>query len=474
MITIPLEREGAAPLYQQLYLAIRQMIGEGSLKGGEKLPSKRALSAHLKVSIITVETAYGQLQAEGYISSRPGSGFYVESLFPAPKRNTPAEAEAAQNAPAVFPPVKKREERVLYNYSTSGTDVSSFPFSVWQKLSREVLSGNPRELLSPCPSSGAPRLREAISGYLRDFRGMHVDPRQIVVGAGSEYLTGLLIQLLGRERLYGIENPGYPKIAKIFAENGAEVLPLDMDEQGLTLKGAPRLPDVLHLTPAHHFPLGVTMPAGRRSELLAKMTEKNGYIVEDDYDSEFRYKGQILPTLYSMDGGGRVICLGTFTKLLAPSLRISYMILPPALLEEYEKRLSFYACTVPVFEQLTLALFIERGYLERHINRMKKIYKRRRDAILAAFAASRLAPHVSFTGAEAGLHLLLRTDFAQNEEELAARAEEQGVRLTGLGGFYLTPPKKGASRAPSFLLGFTGIRDESIPASVEALEKAWI
>ena len=462
MITVSLDRESSAPLYQQLYLAIRQMIEDGKLRGGEKLPSKRALSAHLKLSVITVETAYGQLVAEGYLISRPGSGFYVEDLFPAPKKRAPAFL--------LTPDVEKKQP--LYNYSTSGTDISSFPFSVWQKLSREVLSGNPRDLLSPCPSNGVFRLRAAIAGYLRDFRGMDVDPRQIVVGAGSEYLTGLLIRLLGTQRLYGIENPGYPKIAKIFRENGAEVQPLSMDEQGLTLKNAPCIPDVLHLTPAHHFPLGVTMPAGRRRALLSMVTGRGGYIIEDDYDSEFRYKGQILQTLYSMDGAGRVIYLSTFTKLLAPSLRISCMVLPPELLSLYEKRLSFYACTVPVFEQLTLASFIERGYLERHINRMKKIYKKRRDAILSAFGSSSFAPHISFSGAEAGLHLLLRVDLPQNEEELASRARDAGVSFAGLRDFYLTPP--GSSLVPTFLLGFTGIREDLVPESVRALEKAWL
>ena len=465
MITLTLDRDSETPLYQQLYLTLRRMITAGTLKKGEKLPSKRALAARLEISVITVERAYGQLLDEGFLSSRAGSGFYVEEL------QIPRDAQREDPAPAA----KKREEhanKILYSYTTSGTDTASFPFSIWQKLSREVLSGSAEKLLSPCPSAGTEELRAAIAGYLRDFRGMTVLPEQIVVGAGSEYLVGLAIKLLGREKLYGIENPGYPKISKIFKENGAQVCPLPLDAQGLTLKGLRKIPDVLHLTPAHHFPTGITMPAGRRGELLWAVSKNGGYILEDDYDSEFRYRGQIPPTLFELDGGRRVICVGTFAKLLAPSLRISYMVLPQELCRLYDERLSFYACTVPVFEQLTLALFIGRGYLERHVNRMKKIYKKRRDAVCAAFGAF---DGVSVSGEDAGLHLLAEfSDCRLSEEELVRRAEKAGVYLAGLRSYFIygTPEELLPAR-PSLVLGFTGITEDEIFKSAEALKKVW-
>ncbi|MBQ8235694.1 MAG: PLP-dependent aminotransferase family protein [Clostridia bacterium] len=371
MFTVEFKNSDQQPLYIQLYSAVKELILKGALKEGEKLPSKRSLSAHLKISVITVENAYGQLLDEGYIRSKAGSGYYVEKL-PRASRALPAHASPKEELQASAP---QKTPNYPYNFSTKGTDTRSFPFSVWRKLSRQVLSLPPEELLAPCPSGGVMALRCAIAEYLEDFRALKVDPRQIIVGAGSEYLLGLIIQLLGRSRTYGIEDPGYHKVSAIFKEHGAPCVAIPLDRQG-ACPDSKNLPDVLHITPAHHFPTGICMPAGRRREVLALMEESGGYIIEDDYDSEFRYKGQIIPTLAAGDRRGRVIYLSTFTKLLAPSMRISYMILPPALLEEYNKRLSFYACTVPVFEQLTLAAFIKEGYFERHINRMKKLYKK--------------------------------------------------------------------------------------------------
>ncbi len=461
MITVELKRSCKIPLYLQLYQQIKERIVSGELSSGERLPSKRALAGHLKVSVITVENAYAQLLGEGYVRSRVGSGFYVEKLSFVPKKAIISTELSEKTSKAV---------ELRYNYSTSGTDIDSFPFESWKKLFRAVLGESGTELLSPCPSAGTYRLRAAIAGYLSEFRGLRVSPQQIVVGAGSEYLTGLIIQLLGRERVYGIENPGYPKIAHIFKENGAKVRPMALDLAGLY--PAEDLPEVLHITPGHHFPLGITMPAARRSELLARMKERAGYIIEDDYDSEFRYRGQIIPTLFESDGAERVIYIGSFTKLLAPSLRISFMVLPPHLMKLYDERLSFYACTVPVFDQLTLAAFIEGGYLERHINRMKKLYKKRRDCLLECFGHSTLAPYINLEGGDVGVHLLLTVRNGMTEKELIERAAASGILINGLSGYCFTPPKDDGA-PPRLLLGFTGITEREIGESVKIFEKIW-
>ncbi|MBQ7847851.1 MAG: PLP-dependent aminotransferase family protein [Clostridia bacterium] len=469
MFTVEFKNSDQQPLYIQLYSAVKELILKGALKEGEKLPSKRSLSAHLKISVITVENAYGQLLDEGYIRSKAGSGYYVEKL-PRASRALPAHASPKEELQASAP---QKTPNYPYNFSTKGTDTRSFPFSVWRKLSRQVLSLPPEELLAPCPSGGVMALRCAIAEYLEDFRALKVDPRQIIVGAGSEYLLGLIIQLLGRSRTYGIEDPGYHKVSAIFKEHGAPCVAIPLDRQG-ACPDSKNLPDVLHITPAHHFPTGICMPAGRRREVLALMEESGGYIIEDDYDSEFRYKGQIIPTLAAGDRRGRVIYLSTFTKLLAPSMRISYMILPPALLEEYNKRLSFYACTVPVFEQLTLAAFIKEGYFERHINRMKKLYKKRRDALISSIERSPLSSFCKIEGAEAGLHLLLRVSNGMEEQELVTRAKAQGVFLSALGDYRLhgTAPEK--THRPAVILGYTSIDEECIAQSIKKLEKAWI
>ena len=476
MITLTLDPKSKTPLYIQLYGGIKKLILEGALKENEKLPSKRSLSSHLKISVLTVENAYGQLIDEGYLRSKAGSGYYVEHLLPSLKD---PKGEAAV---AAFPSKKSEQESnpatpcpSVCDFSTKGTDTASFPFSIWRSLSRQALSRPAAQLLAPCPSGGTDELRTAIAGYLAAFRGLKVDPAQIVVGAGSEYLVGLIIQLLGRDLTYGIENPGYHKIASIFREHGVRCVGIALDSCGACPEEE-TLPHVLHITPAHHFPTGICMPAGRRTSILSMMERRGGYVIEDDYDSEFRYKGQIIPTLAAMDQSGRVIYLSTFTKLLAPSIRISYMVLPPALLEEYQKRLSFYACTVPVFDQLTLASFISEGYLERHVNRMKKLYKKKRDALMDALEGSALAPFLRIEGAEAGLHLLLKVENGMSEEELVKSAASLGVGLHGLSEYTLKnapcPISKGAT--PCLVLGYNGITEEQIAKGVSLLEKAWI
>jgi GntR family transcriptional regulator/MocR family aminotransferase len=465
MITVSLNADSKCPLYIQLYKEIKEQITEGRLTAGERLPSKRALSAHLKISVLTVENAYGQLCDEGYVYPKAGSGYYVERLLP----RSPYAKKTAFQDPLPSKPLLPEKE-ILYDLSPSGTDTSAFPFSVWRRLSRETLSRPGKELLSPCPSAGSPELRCAIARYLSDFRGLSVDPAQIVVGAGSEYLLGLIIQLLGRDRSYGIENPGYHKISSIFKEQGVSFSSIELDEQGAN-PVQNKMPDVLHLTPSHHFPTGICMTAGRRHRILELVDAQGGYVIEDDYDSEFRYKGQVIPTLAATDQCGRVIYLSTFTKLLAPSMRISYMVLPPKLLEEYERRLSFYSSPVPLFEQLTLASFISGGHFEGHINRMKKIYKRKRRALLDALSASSLDAFTKVEGSEAGLHLLLKIQNGMSEETLLARAAKQGVLLHGLSEY--RRETKSTQSPPIILLGYTTIPENDIEKAVKKLEKAW-
>ncbi len=476
MITLNFDLNDHESLYLQLYNHIRGELLSGRLSPGERLPSKRALAQHLHISVVTVETAYSQLVAEGYVESRPRRGFFVQQadagvLFPPPQPAAPAvqaipplEEKEEENQPAVY----------RYSFATGGVDTALFPFSTWARLLREVLSTQDSRLLSATPPEGIPELRREIARHLRDFRGMDVSPEQIIVGAGSEYLTTLLIQLLGREVRYGVEDPGYQKTSRILRAGGAEVIPIPLDRQGLRtdLLEAQGV-GVVHVTPSHHFPLGTVMSAARRYELLhwaAGGAETDRYIIEDDYDSEFRFSGRPIPALQSLDQQGRVIYLNTFAKSLAPSLRISYMVLPFRLLARFRERLSFYACTVPSFEQYALTLFMSRGHFERHLNRTRLRYKARRDALVDAARQSGVLNRASLSGTEAGLHLLLRVENGMTEEELTRTAGERGVWLSPLSAYFHGTPPDGP---PTLVLGFARMGTEDMLPAFRLLAEGW-
>ncbi len=465
MLTPILDPAAPQPLYEQLYRHIRGEIEAGRLSAGERLPSKRALAAHLKVSVVTVEGAYSQLLAEGYLHSAPKRGFFVEAF----EHRSPPETAP----PAAIPPPAAARPAFPYDFSTNAVDTALFPFSTWAKLMREVLTSRAAELLSAAHPQGVPELRRAIAQHLYRFRGIRADPEQIVVGAGSQYLIGLLVQLLGREGLYGVEDPGYTKTCRVLTGSGAQVRPLPLDAQGLRVDTlAAAKVRVVHVTPSHHFPLGIIMPAVRRGALLGWAMDAPGrYILEDDYDSEFRFSGLPIPALQSLDRGERVVYVNTFAKSLAPSLRVSYMVLPPHLLERWRREFWFYSSTVPSFEQYALALFMERGHFERHIARARAQYKARREALLAAARDTGLLEAGSFAGGAAGLHLLLWMCLGYSETELVRRAAEAGVGVAPLSACDLSPAPP--ERPPALILGYTRTAAEDMAPALLRLKQAW-
>ena len=417
MLTYDLDARGGLSLYEYLYRRLRDDILSGKLAAGERLPSKRALAEHLRVSVITVEGAYRQLEAEGYVDARPRRGFFAAQV----DRRLPA-AEAGAVLPAAEPPRSWR-----LDLKSGRTDPSRFPSALWARLTRQVLSEG--EHLAPVPSQGLPALREAIARDLRDFKGMTVSPEQIVVGAGAEYLYLLLAQLLGRgETVFALEDPGYPKIRQVYGKWGAVCRPIPLDSQGMALEplyasGA----TVVHLSPAHHYPTGIVTPIARRQALLRWAEETDGVIIEDDYDSEFRFTGRPIPTLQSIDTRGRVVYMNTFSQTISPSMRVGFMVLPPRLLERWRRELGFYASTVPALEQQVLARFLGGGWYEQHLSRARKQYRLLREAVLERF---RLCPFAaSLTDRGAGLHFLLRLNRPEDDEALRQRAEGLGVRL---------------------------------------------
>ena len=452
--TYELSHESKTPLYVQLYEAIRADILSGSLPGGEKLPSKRALAEHLSLSKITVETAYAQLLDEGYLTSRERSGYFVAHmplLAKAPARHTPETTKAPEIAPR------------------QNAAAELFPFSVWAKLMRSVILDEGQYLLQPVPNGGLLPLRRAIAGELARQRGLVVQPEQILIGAGTEYLYNLIVQLLGREAVYGVEDPGYSKAARIYALGGARTAPVLVDEGGVSLRSL-EMSDaqILHTSPNHQFPTGAVTPIGRRQSLLRWAEAREGrYIIEDDYDSEFRFTLRPIPTLQSIDRAGRVIYVNTFSRTLAPSLRISYMVLPKSLTERYRAQLGFYSSTVPAMEQYTLARFLDEGYFEAHINRMRKSYRAQRDAVIDTILQSPLGEHCRVSGEDAGLHFLLTIDTKCTDHVLRADAEGRGVRLSFLSDFALRP---GSAPQHTLVIHYPGIDLGRLRSALSILE----
>ena len=454
MLTYELKKTPGVPLYEALYRCIRSDILSGKLAAGEKLPSKRALAAHLEVSKVTVEGAYAQLLAEGYLRSEEKVGYFVE-------------ATAHPTAPAPIPAAAREEGPKWALDMAANAPATGFPFSVWMRLQRQVMLDYGDKLLTHLPAQGYPELRSAIADHLLQFRGMAVDPENILIGAGTDFLYNLLIQLLGRDKRYAVEDPGYHKIRQIYAAGGVDCVSALLDAQGVIPESLGDA-QVLHCSPSHHFPTGIVTPAARRRELLRWAAEKpERYIIEDDYDSEFRFHAHPVPALQTMDRAGRVIYMNTFSKTLAPSIRISYMILPPALMADFREKLGFYSCTVPSFEQYTLARFLSGGWFEKHINRMRKFYRTRRNRLIELLTQSSFADQITILEQDAGLHFLLRIRTEWTDRELVELCARAGIRVRCLSDYYEgTVPQWARS---CLVINYSGLDEEALPPVLERL-----
>lgn len=445
MLTYTLKKSPGIPLYEDLYRCIRRDILSGVLKPGEKLPSKRALAQNLEVGKITVETAYNQLLEEGYIRSQEKVGYFVE---PVEGRSPEHSSRFSEGKPLSQP--KQIPQH--------------FPFSVWTRLQREVILDYGEQLLQPLPNRGIPELRTAIAEHLSQFRGMKVDPRCILIGAGADFLYNLMIQLLGREKIYAVEDPGYEKIRRIYAAGGVTTISAAMDEQGV-------LPDslgearVLHISPSHHFPTGIVTSLSRRMELLTWAEVRKGWIIEDDYDSEFRFDTCPKPAMQSLNPE-RVIYMNSFSKSLSPSIRISYMVLPGELMDRFQSSLGFYGCTVPSFEQYTLARFLSRGYFEKHINRMRKFYKNQRNLIISRLESWEFSRKVTVYEQDAGLHFVLRLDTGLSDRALQDTLLSAGVRIRCLTDFY---HDRSHQDLHCLVVNYGGLQEESLNRALEVL-----
>lgn len=460
MLTYTFENRDGASLYEHLYKQIKNDIETFTLSPNEKLPSKRALAKNLSISTITVENAYAQLVAEGYIYSVPKSGFYVSDITSGKKvlpKRTNKEPEESAPSTGYF-------ADFVNNYISG----DNFPFSIWNRLMRETMSDYANKLMEKSPSAGVPELRQAISEHLYQFRGINVSSEQIIIGAGTEYLYGLIIQLLGRDKVYAVEEPGYQKISKVYDANEIISVHIGLDELGIDVNALENSgADILHISPSHHFPTGIVTPISRRYEILSWASKSpDRYIIEDDYDSELRLLGKPIPSLSSIDVLDRVIYMNTFSKSLTSTIRISYMVLPKSLVTKYKSELGFYSCTVSNFEQYTLANFIAKGHMEKHINRMRNYYRTQRDAILSAIKEQQSYTKTQIKEENSGLHFLLEVDTPLSDTELISKARSNGINVSCLSQYYYD---KASAREHTLIINYSGLEASTINEAVTRL-----
>ncbi|MGH9381326.1 MAG: PLP-dependent aminotransferase family protein [Thermoanaerobaculia bacterium] len=480
-VVIAIDRDSPQPLYRQIYEGYREAIVDGRLHGGERLPSTRDLAAELGVSRFPILNAFEQLVAEGYCEAQTGAGTFVAASLPeavAPSRTTnglaprtpssgPRELASGPAADVSSPPPWLAGPGPL---TIGGTAVDEFPLRVWATLLTRRARDISPELLHYGPRHGLQSFREAIAAYLRASRGVLCEPDQVMVVSGSQQALALAARLLlDPSRPVWIEEPGYWGARDAFTLAGARLVPVPVDEEGLNVaEGVARCPraHAVYVTPSHQFPLGVTMSASRRMQLLDWAQRTGAWIIEDDYNSEFRYESLPIAALQGLDRDARVIYIGTFSKVLSPGLRIGYLVLPPDLVDRFGLLRWTADISPPTFLQAVLTDFLNEGHFARHLRRMRKLYRERRSALVDAI---RDLPGEGITvlGDRAGLHLVATLPASLRDVEVAARALEEGVKVLPLSTCYLGPDHR-----QGLVLGYGGTRADEIPSAVRRLARA--
>jgi GntR family transcriptional regulator/MocR family aminotransferase len=463
-ITPDFELKSKIPLYIQLADYIKREISNGNISGGEKLPSKRNLSTYLGLSINTIQASYDQLIAEGYVKSLPRKGLYVTKLeekiyerkVEAPKK------QKIDNG--------KENLKIKIDFSSGKVDLENFPYSLWRKLTIESIYADRGELFYTGDPQGEQLLREEIAKYLFESRGVRCSGDQIVLGAGTQLLIGLLCLVIGKEYLYAIEEPGFHRTREVLRDQSLEVVPIPLDQDGICMNSLKSSrARIVYVTPSHQFPYGMVMPVSRRMELLNWAEEMDGYIIEDDYDGEFRYKGKPIPSLQGLDINERVVYLGTFSKSLIPSIRISYLVLPKPLLIKYKQYFTVYKQTVSRLHQDTLFRFMSQGHWERHLNKMRTLYRKKHNVLLTSIEKY-MGNSVTIIGERAGLHILIRVKNEMSEKELVETALTKGVRVYPVSIYYRNFVK---TQNSLILLGFGGLTLREIEEGIRALKYCW-
>ncbi|MMZ53640.1 HTH-type transcriptional regulatory protein GabR [compost metagenome] len=471
-LTPTLDELSSEALYMQLYRYIRDEIVAGRIPSNVRLPSIRRLSAHLSVSRTPVALAYDQLLAEGYIRSKPRSGFFAAELeLPAsiPSLHAGSRSIVSPSPPRAYHAPQDEPRR--YDFGYGSIDLASFPLTKWRKLMNRCLLPENSRLLLYGDLQGEPELRKEIAAYLYQIRGVRCRPEQIVVGAGTYHSLDLLFQLLKKEiTCLAVEEAVNDGMKALFKQFPFDYRPLRLESDGIRIEEVyASEAQAVYVTPSHQFPFGMTLSIGKRMKLLNWAKERQAYIIENDYDGEFRYSGRPIPSLQSLDDDGRVIYVGTFSKSLTPSFRISYLVLPPLLLEQFRlRRHSYDQLASPIFQK-TLQLFMESGDFERHMRKMRSLYHKKHDALLQAIHHA-FKDSADSIGAGSGLHVLLRIRNGMSESELVRTAKKEGVNVYPTSPYALKPEFAVPS---TVLLGFGGLSIEDIHAGIDRLKQAW-
>ncbi len=435
MIKYTLTKRPGKTLYESLYKALRSDILNGNLPAGTRLPSRREMAAVNDLSITTVVNAYQQLLMEGYIVSEEKRGYFVADIQAMERlRDIQASAEKKYYT----------EDQWFADFRANNTLYHYFPFGTWKKVIRQILSEYEIELVARGNPYGIKELRVQIADYLYRVRGIKVSPECIIIGAGIEYLYARLITLFPPGTIYAVENPGYQKISQIYRAYHLRWKSVEMDESGVSMTDL-RVKDavIVHVSPEHHYPLGTLMPMDRRQELLAWASEfEERYIIEDDFDCEFRYNAKPMPALKSLDIHGKVIYMNTFSKTLSPAVRISYMVLPEKLMERYVQETHFFTNSTSSLEQYALARFIEQGYFERRLNKMRKLYRKEGEDLYRALSGNSRIPILSLSNGESGTHLLVRLNTHLSDVQIKQKAAALGIHLSCLSDYCSTYNEK--------------------------------
>ena len=464
MLTYDLIKSGKLPKYDYLYQCIRDDIISGKIKSNEQLPSKRALANHLSIGLITVANAYEQLITEGYIVAKERVGYFVQELPEDFIKKNQEKNEVTKEEP---------EHEYFADFMANRISLKLFPISIWNQMLRQALYDNSDTLFKTIPYNGIYELREAIADYLHKNRGMTVSPSQVIIGAGTEYLYSRLIQLFGRKSTFGFEESSFDKLSTICTAYGNPYNFIPIDESGLIVDELKKsATDIVHVSPSNHFPTGIVMPIKRRLELMEWAYESdNRYIIEDDYDSEFRYKGKYIAPIYTEDVNNKVIYMNTFSKTMVPSLRISYMVLPVDILERYKETMSFYSCTVSSFEQYALARFISGGYFERHINRIKNYYKKLRVQIINAIRESSIGEISEIVEHHSGTHFLLKVKTDLSEEEINEKCLENDLHILTYADYIKDDTD--SDKSMTLVINYAGINPERIDDVIKRIERVF-
>lgn len=466
-----LERDNKESLYMQIYHQVRKDIISGTIKEGDVLAGSRGLARTLNISRNTVDNAYSQLLAEGYIIPQRGVGYIVAPL-PELKNNQLREVQEYTKR-EISGNITTPEDDVIYDLTNGSHTNDLFPKTLWRRYTLECLEMLDKEnkLSSHLDRQGESYLRCNLLSYLQRIRGVYCSKEQIIITCGIQQSLDFICNLLSNKNAKVLmEEPGYHKATAVFRNNGLKIQTVSIDKNGIIVSKLPNLLEnsAIYSTPSHQFPTGVTMPISRRFELLEWANSNNAYVLEDDFDSELRYYAKPIPSLQSIDTNSRVIYLGTFSKALSPALRMGYMILPPQLLEIYLNKFRDYNSTAPVLNQYVIARLIETGEYDRHIRRLNHIFRKRLECFLKEF--SDVNKKIEISGNGSGQYFLLKFSPASDQAQLISQALKYGVRVYSTMQFW---QEKAACPPNTLFLGFSKINIEDIPDCVRRLKLAW-